>query len=326
LTGVKRYLVTGGAGFIGSHLAEALVKRGDRVRVLDDLSSGQRENLETLGLGDAGSGAPVELVQGSIASAAACLTACEGVEAVFHEAALVSVPRSFEDPELCYEINVLGTLRLLEASRKCGVGAFVLASSSAAYGESETLPKREDMVPEPLSPYASSKLAGEHLLRVWGRAHGIRTVALRYFNVFGPRQRDDSPYTGVVALFARSLLEGRPATIQGDGEQTRDFNYVENVARANLLAIEKQLEPGTVINVGGGERISILGLHRAMAKIAGVTADPSHAPRRTGDVRHSLASLDRARALLGYEPRVPFEEGLARTMAWYKSRLSATRA
>ena len=323
---MKRYLVTGGTGFIGSHLAEALVRRGDRVRVLDDLSSGRVENLEPFGLGEAGSGAPIELVRGSITSAAACRTACEGVEAVFHEAALVSVPRSIEDPGLCYEINGMGTLHLLEAARRSGVRAFVFASSSAVYGDSETLPKREEMAPDPLSPYASSKLAGEHLLRVWGRIHGLKTVSLRYFNVFGPRQRDDSPYTGVVALFARALLEGRPATIQGDGEQTRDFNFVENVVRANLLALEKDVEPGTVINVGGGDRISILALYRSMAKISGVGADPLHAPRRAGDVRHSLASLDRARSLLGYEPRVPFEEGLARTMAWYKSRLSASRA
>jgi nucleoside-diphosphate-sugar epimerase len=323
---MRRYLVTGGSGFIGSHLAEALVRRGDGVRVLDDLSTGRLENLEPLGLGDAGSGAPLELVRGSIANAAVCHAACEGVEAVFHEAALVSVPKSFEDPVHCYETNVTGTLHLLEASRACGVRAFVFAASSAAYGDSETLPKREDMVPDPLSPYASSKLAGEHLLRVWGRAYGLRTVSLRYFNVFGPRQRDDSPYTGVIALFARALLEGRVATIQGDGEQTRDFNYVENVVSANLLAADASLEPGTVINVGGGERISIRTLHRAMAEIAGSRIEPVHAAARAGDVRHSLASLVRARALLGYEVVVPFEEGLARTMAWYRGRLATSRA
>ena len=318
--------MTGGAGFIGSHLVEALVRRGDGVRVLDDLSTGRLENLEPLGVGKPGSGAPVELVRGSIANGDACRVACEGVQAVFHEAALVSVPKSFEDPAHCYETNVTGTLRLLEASRAGGVRAFVFAASSAAYGDSETLPKREDMLPDPLSPYASSKIASEHLLRVWGRTYGIRTVALRYFNVFGPRQRDDSPYTGVIAIFARALLEGRSATIQGDGEQTRDFNYVENVVRANLLAVESSLEPGTVINVGGGERISILALHRAMARLAGAKIDPVHAPARPGDVRHSLASLDRARALLGYEVVVPFEEGLARTMAWYRGRLATSQA
>jgi UDP-glucose 4-epimerase len=321
---VKRYLVTGGAGFIGSHLAEALVRRGDRVRVLDDLSTGVLGNLEPLGLGEAGTGAPVELVRGSIASAGACRAACEGVEGVFHEAALVSVPRSFEDPVHCYEVNVTGTLRLLEAARRAGASRFVLASSSAAYGDSEVLPKHEGMAPDPLSPYASSKLAGEHLLNVFGRTHGMKTVALRYFNVFGPRQRDDSPYTGVIALFARALLEGRSATIQGDGEQTRDFNYVGNVVDANLLALEKELEPGAVINVGGGERISILELYRALSKLAGSSAEPVHVERRPGDVRHSLASLDRARSLLGYHPRVAFEDGLARTMAWYRGRLAAS--
>jgi len=320
------YLVTGGAGFIGSHLVEALVRRGDRVRVLDDLSTGLVENLQPFGLGDVGSGAPVEFLRGTITSPAACRAACEGVDAVFHEAAIVSVPRSFENPLQSYETNVMGTLRLLEAARHGGARTFVLASSSAAYGDSPSLPKREDMLPEPLSPYASGKLAGEHLLRVWGRTHGMKTVSLRYFNVFGPRQRDDSPYTGVVALFARALIEGRPSTFQGDGEQTRDFTYVENVVHANLLALERDLEPGTVINVGGGDRISIRAMYRAMARLAGSTLEPIHAPARVGDVRDSAAALERARVLLGYAPRVAWEDGLATTMDWYRSRLSATRA
>ncbi len=323
---MSRYLVSGGAGFIGSHLVEALVRRGDRVRVLDDLSTGLAENLAILPVGALGSGAPVELVRGSITSTAACRTACEGVEAVLHEAALVSVPKSFEDPLLSYEVNVMGTLRLLEAARRSGVARFVLASSSATYGDPPTLPKEEGMAPQPLSPYASGKLAGEHLLRVWGRAHGLRTVSLRYFNVFGPRQRDDSPYTGVIALFARALLEGRPPTIQGDGEQTRDFTYVENVVQANLLALEKDLEPGVVINIGAGQRISINALYRAMAQIAGCDLEPIHAPARLGDVRDSLASLDRARRLLGYEPRVHWRDGLATTMDWYRERLATARA
>ena len=320
-----RHLVTGGAGFIGSHIAEALVRRGDRVRVLDDFSSGLAENIEALGAGSVGSGAPVEVLRGTISSQAACRAACEGIETVFHEAAMVSVPRSFEDPILSYEVNVMGTLRLLEAAHKSGVRSFVFASSSAVYGDSPALPKQEDTRPEPLSPYASGKLAGEHLLRVWGRAHGMKTVSLRYFNVFGPRQRDDSPYTGVIALFARALLEGRRATILGDGEQTRDFTYVDNVVHANLLALEKDLEPGTVINVGAGDRVSIRSMYRAMARIAGSSAEPNYAPPRAGDVRDSLASLDRARAFLGYEPRVAWEAGLAATMNWYRGRLSAAR-
>jgi len=320
------YLVTGGAGFIGSHIVEALVRRGDRVRVLDDLSTGLLENLQPFGVGDVGSGAPVEFLHGTITSAAACRAACESVDAVFHEAALVSVPRSFENPLQSYETNVMGTLRLLEAARHGGARTFVLASSSATYGDSPSLPKHEDMLPEPLSPYASGKLAGEHLLRVWGRTHAMKTVSLRYFNVFGPRQRDDSPYTGVVALFARALLEGKPSTFQGDGEQTRDFTYVANVVHANLLALERDLEPGTVINVGGGDRISIRAMYRAMARIAGSTLEPIHAPARVGDVRDSAAALERARALLGYSPRVAWEDGLATTMDWYRSRLSAARA
>jgi len=221
--------------------------------------------------------------------------------------------------------NALGTLRLLEASRRAGVRTFLFASSSAAYGDSPRLPKEEGMTPEPLSPYATSKLAGEHLMRVWGRAHGMKTVSFRYFNIFGPRQRDDSPYTGVIALFARGLLDGRRPTIHGDGEQTRDFTFVENVVSANLLALEKDVEPGSVINVGAGERLSINALYRAMEEIAGVTLPPIHGPTRPGDVRDSLASLDRARHLLGYEPSAGWRAGLVRTMAWYREQMLAAR-
>ena len=322
---MARYLVTGGAGFIGSHLVEALLGRGDAVRVLDDLSTGRLENLAAHEPGETGSGSPLELLRGSITSAADCGRACAGVEAVLHEAAWVSVPRSFEDPVGTYEVNVLGTLRLLEAARRAGVRTFLFASSSAAYGESPALPKEEGMTPEPLSPYATSKLAGEHLLAVWGRAHRMMTVAFRYFNVFGPRQRDDSPYTGVIALFARGLLEGRRPTIHGDGEQTRDFTFVDNVVRANLLALESEVEPGSVINVGAGERLSVNALYRAMEEIAGVELPPIHGPARPGDVRDSLASLDRARRLLGYEPRAAWKDGLARTMRWYREQIVPSR-
>jgi nucleoside-diphosphate-sugar epimerase len=320
------YLVAGGAGFIGSHLAEALLRRGDRVRVLDDLSTGRPENLAGLETGGPGSGAPLELLRGSITSRSDCASACEGVTAVLHQAACVSVPRSFEDPAGTYRVNVLGTLRLLEAARRAGVRTFLFASSSAGYGQSQVLPKEETMLPEPLSPYAASKLAGEHLLRAYGRAHGMKTVSFRYFNVFGPRQRDDSPYTGVIALFARALLDGRRPTIHGDGEQTRDFTSVENVVRANLLALEKDVEPGAVINVGAGERISINALYRAMEEIAGIEIAAVHGPARAGDVRDSLASLARAHALLGYEPSTAWKDGLARTMAWYRESLLAPRA
>ena len=314
------YLVTGGAGFIGSHIVSALVARGDRARVLDDLSSGSLANLAHLETGPTGSGAPVELVRGDVADPSAAGEACRGVRGVFHQAAQVSVPQSLEDPERSYRVNVTGTLRVLEAARQAGAGRVVFAASAAAYGDSAELPKREDALPDPRSPYASGKVAGEHLLRVWGLAHGLRTVSLRYFNVFGPRQADDSPYTGVIAIFARALLEGRAPTIYGDGEQTRDFTYVSNAVEANLAAIERDLEPGVVINVGGGSRISVNELFAAMARILGRELEPRHEPTRSGDVRDSVASLERARRLLGYEPRVGWERGLAETLAWYRAR------
>lgn len=316
------YLVTGGAGFIGSHLVEALTARGDRARVLDNLSSGRLENLGSE-VGEVGSGATVEFLEGDITDAGACREAAKGCDGVFHEAAQVSVPRSVEDPELSYEINVMGTLRVLEAARAAGIERLVFAASSAAYGESERLPKVEDFPTAPMSPYASGKVAGEELLGVWGRCYGMRTVCLRYFNVFGPRQVDDSPYTGVIAIFARILLEGGTPTINGDGEQTRDLTFVDNVVEANLAAMGAEVPPGTVVNVGGGERITINELYRAMAERLGGPAEPHHGPDRAGDVRHSLASLDRARELLGWEPRVGWREGLERTLDWYRDRLGA---
>ncbi|MBK7642407.1 MAG: SDR family oxidoreductase [Planctomycetes bacterium] len=308
------YLVTGGAGFIGSHICEALHARGDRVRVLDDLSSGRLENLAPLG--DA-----VEFVRGSLVDPAACARAVAGVAGIFHEAAQVSVPRSIEDPLASYAINVDGTLRLLEAARAAGVQRVVFAASSAAYGNSETLPKTETMLPQPLSPYASGKVAGEHLLRAYACSYGMRTVALRYFNVFGPRQADDSPYTGVIAIFVRALLTGKQPVIYGDGLQSRDFTFVSNVVDANLAAMERDLdEPGAVINVGGGTRITLRQLYDALSEELGVKVEVRHRPERAGDVRDSLASVEKARALLGYEPRVSWREGLARTVAWYRQR------
>ena len=319
------YLITGGAGFIGSHLATALVGRGDRVRVLDNLSTGRRENLAHLEVGERCSGAPVELWIGDLADAAAVEQACEGVAGVFHEAAQVSVPQSVAHPVRSYEINALGTLRVLEGCRRQGVQRLVFAASSAAYGDTPTLPKVEGMLPSPLSPYAAGKVAGEHLLAVYGHVHGLRTVSLRYFNVFGPRQLDDSPYTGVIAIFAKALLEGRRPTIFGDGGQTRDFTYVDNVVQANLRAMEREVPPGSVINVGAGEAISVNQLFGAMAEQLGSSLEPVYAPARAGDVRDSLASLDRARALLGYQPTVPWRTGLARTVEWYATRHASAR-
>jgi nucleoside-diphosphate-sugar epimerase len=319
------HLVTGGAGFIGSHLARALVARGERARVLDDLSSGKLANLDGMEQGPVGSGAPVELLVGDLADPAAVAAACRGVDGIFHEAAFVSVPQSLLQPERCFAVNVGGTLGLLEAARGARVRKVVFASSSAAYGESETLPKTEDMTPAPVSPYAASKVAGEHLLAVWARCYGIQTVALRYFNVFGPGQRDDSPYTGVIALFAAALLDGRAATIYGDGGQTRDFTFVQNVVEANLAALDRELEPGVVINVGAGERVSVADLYDALAELTGSRIAPVLAPPRGGDVRHSLASIEKARALLGYQPRIGWRAGLAPTLAWYRARAAAAR-
>ncbi len=285
------YLVTGGAGFIGSHICEALRARGDRVRVLDDLSSGRLENL-------GGPQAGVEFVRGSITDPAACRAAVAGVAGIFHEAAQVSVPRSIEDPLGSYQTNALGTLQLLEAAREAGIGRVVFAASSAAYGESETLPKLESMLPQPLSPYAAGKLAAEQLLRVYASAYGMHTVSLRYFNVFGPRQADDSPYTGVIALFVRALLRREQPVIHGDGLQTRDFTYVSNVVEANLAAMARDLsEPGAVINVGSGTRVTLRELYDALSEELGVKLDVRYAPARVGDVRHSLASVEKAARL-----------------------------
>jgi nucleoside-diphosphate-sugar epimerase len=320
------HLVTGGAGFIGSHLVSALVARGDRVRVLDNLVTGKLENLGHLVLGPVGSGAPVEFLQGDITDLVAAREACRGVTAVFHEAAQVSVPQSVKDPAKCYAINVGGTLTMLEAAREEGVRRFVFAASSAAYGDTEELPKHEGMLPRPLSPYASAKVGGEHLLAVWAHVHGLKTVSLRYFNVFGPRQVDDSPYTGVIAIFAKALVEGRQPTIYGDGEQTRDFTFVDNVVHANLLAAERDLPAGAVVNVGSGSRITINQLYRAMAEQLGSSLTPRYAPPRAGDVKHSVASLERAREWLGYGPKVDWRAGLERTVDWYRVRLSAHRA
>ncbi len=314
------YLITGGAGFIGSHIASALIARGDRVRVLDNLSSGRLENFDGFTVDGPGSGAQVEFLEGDITDGQACMRAAEGVEGVFHEAAQVSVPRSVEAPEESYEANVMGTLRVLEAARAAGTQRIVFAASSAAYGESETLPKVETFEPDPVSPYASGKVGAEHLMKVWGRCYGLKTVCLRYFNVFGPRQVDDSPYTGVIAIFVRALLEGRSPKIYGDGEQTRDLTFVDNVVEVNLRAMKADLPPGTIINVGGGERITINELYGAIAEGLGSDLKAEHLPERTGDVKHSLASVARAKELLDWTPEVDWREGHEQTLRWYRER------
>jgi UDP-glucose 4-epimerase len=305
----KPVLVTGGAGFIGSHLADRLVASGARVTILDDLSDGREENL-------AGTASAARLVRGSVCDDAAVEAATEGAEIVFHLAAMGSVPRSLEMPARYEEVNVNGTLRVLEASRRLGVRRVVYSGSSSAYGNTATLPKVESMRPDPLSPYAFTKLAGEHLMRAWSSSFGIETVSLRYFNIFGPRQRHDSPYAAVVPLFAEWLRSGVRPRIYGDGTQSRDFTYVDNAVHANLLAATAPSElRGQVVNVACGTRYSLIDLLLKMSELLGVNSDPEFLPPRRGDVRDSEADISAARALMGYTVQVPFEEGLRRTLA-----------
>jgi UDP-glucose 4-epimerase len=302
-------VVTGGAGFIGSHLVEALLSEGYRVRVVDNLSTGRRANLAQLE-------GRYDWLEGDLADYELCRRAVEGADSVFHEAAIPSVPRSVREPLQSHASGPTATLNMLEASRHAGVKRFVFAASSSAYGETEELPKHEEMVPRPLSPYAAGKLTGEYYVSVYAKTIGLDGVSLRYFNVFGPRQDPSSPYSGVISLFSRAMSEGRRPTIFGDGEQTRDFTYVSNVVAANLGALrsERPLEGG-VFNVGTGRRISLLDLVAAINNVLGTNIEPEFRPTREGDVRHSLASLDRIQATLNYHPSVNFEEGLRRTLA-----------
>jgi len=305
------YLVTGGAGFIGSNLVAALVEGGARVRVLDDLSTGRRENLD--GLWDL-----FKMMEGSITDPATCASACDGIDYVLHEAAIPSVPRSVADPEGSHDTCATGTLNMLVAARDAGVKRFVYAASSSAYGDTPTLPKAESMPSQPRSPYAVAKLTGEHYCQAFWVVYGFETVALRYFNIFGPRQDPASQYSAVIPLFITKATAGQPATIDGDGEQTRDFTYVENAVNANLLACTARADTavGQVFNVGCGDRISINQLWDAIQETMGTSLDVIHGPAREGDVRDSLASLEQARAGLDYEVTVPLSEGLRRTVDW----------
>lgn len=311
LTGIA--LVTGGAGFIGSHIASGLIANGARVRILDDLSTGHRENIEEIG-GD------VDFIQGSVADDDLLGKALEGVELVFHEAAIPSVPRSVEAPRQTHIASVDGTFSLLVAARDKGVRRVVYAASSSAYGDQPTLPKSEEMLPDPLSPYAVAKLVGEYYCRVFTRCYGLETVSLRYFNVFGPRQDPGSQYSGVVSRFISSLLSGERPVIYGDGEQSRDFTYIDNVVAANLNAAATKEASGKVINVANGERITLNQLLAELKELTGhqdVTAE--YLEPRVGDVRHSLADISMAREFLGYESKVDLTEGLQRTIDWWKS-------
>lgn len=304
-------LVTGGAGFIGSHITERLVQLGHSVTVLDDLSTGRWENIAHLD-------EQIRFVRGSITDRALLQEVMQGIEVVFHQAALGSVPRSVEDPLTTHEVNVTGTFNVLLTARDAGVRRVVYAASSSAYGDTPTLPKVETMLPNPLSPYAVSKLVGEYYCQVFTQVYGLETVSLRYFNVFGPRQNPDSQYAAVIPKFITAALKGEPLTVFGDGEQSRDFTYIENVVQANLLAMESSRAVGKVYNVACGGRYTLNELIRQLEAIIGRKLEVQHLPPRAGDVKHSMASIDAALLDLSYSVRVSFEEGLRTTLLWFR--------
>jgi nucleoside-diphosphate-sugar epimerase len=331
-------LVTGGAGFIGSHLVEALFRRREKVRVLDNLSTGRIENLEEatghpvgplkgkekayrkVALGERG-----EFLRGDISDGEVCRRACQGVSHVFHLAALGSVQRSVDDPAATHQANATGTLNVLQAAKEQGVRRFIYASSSSVYGNISSDPegvgaKEESLPPHPESPYAATKLMGEIYCRVFSHLFGVETVSLRYFNVFGPRQDPLSIYSAVIARFMHALMHEDHPVIYGDGEQSRDFTYVENVVQANLLAMEAQAISGRVFNIACGQRISVNNLLSCLQEISGIKIRPRFETARSGEVRHSISSIDQARAHLGYEPRVRFQEGLMSTWEWFREK------
>ncbi len=313
------YVVTGGAGFIGSNIVARLVADGQEVRVVDDLSTGRRENL-------AGLEADVAFFEGSICDERLLAEALGGADYVLHQAALPSVQRSVEQPLVSHTVNAEGTLKVLLAARDGGVRRVVYASSSSVYGDAEQLPKHEGMPPAPKSPYAASKLAGELYCRVFNEVYGLETVCLRYFNVFGARQDPHSQYSAVIPIFISHILSGSSPSIFGDGEQSRDFTFVDDVVRANLLAADAEAAGGAVCNVGCGERHTLNELYALLGEIMGRSIEPHYGPERAGDVKHSLADVGRAGRLLGYEPQVSFAEGLRRTVEWYSSETGVSGA
>jgi nucleoside-diphosphate-sugar epimerase len=310
---LAKYLVTGAAGFIGRSIAAALLARGESVRGVDNFSTGNRANLVGL--------EAMEFLEGDLADPAACAAACKGIDVVFHEAALASVPRSVADPIATHVNCATATLNLLVAARDSGVRRVVYAGSSSAYGDTPTLPKQEQMTPSPISPYAVAKLAGEHYMASFTRVYGLETVTLRYFNVFGPYQDPTSHYSGVMAVFCRKMLRGEQPTIYGDGEQSRDFTYIDNVVHANLLAAEApaQKVSGQMMNAAVGARITLNETFRILRELTGYQGEPAYAPSRAGDIKDSLADIARAEELLGYKPLVDFREGLRRTVDWYRA-------
>jgi nucleoside-diphosphate-sugar epimerase len=309
---LTKYLVTGAAGFIGRSIAAALLKRGETVRGIDNFITGKRANLAGL--------EAMEFVEGDLTDPEQCARACQGVDVVFHEAALASVPRSVTDPAGTNLHCVTATLNLLIAARAAGVRRVVYAGSSSAYGDTPTLPKHEEMLPNPISPYAVAKLAGEHYMRAFAKVYGLETVVLRYFNVFGPFQDPTSHYSGVLAVFCRRMLSGQQPTIFGDGEQSRDFTYIDNVVHANLLAAGAPAEKvaGHMMNVATGSRCTLNETFSILRELTGYEGEPAYAALRSGDIRDSLADIRRAGELLGYSPIVDFREGLRRTVEWYR--------
>lgn len=314
-----RYLVTGGAGFIGSNTVDELVRRGHSVVVLDDMSSGREDNLEDVR-------SKITFMKGSITELEIVQKAILQADYVIHLAARTSVPRSVKDPIDTNHINVEGTLNVLVAARDNKVKRVVFAASSSAYGDTPTLPKSESMQPSPISPYGVSKYAGELYAQSFGRCYGLETVCLRYFNIFGPRQNPDSPYSGVLSRFSTAFLDGIPPVVFGDGEQTRDFTYVDNAVAANILACEAASAAGKTFNIGTGHSYSLNQILKMLEKISGRSLEAKYEPPRDGDIRDSLADIRLAAEFLGYEPSVQFEEGLQRTYAWYQSQQQAQQA
>jgi nucleoside-diphosphate-sugar epimerase len=315
VTQAKLYLVTGGAGFIGSNIAEALVKRGNRVRVLDNLLTGRRENLAAAGVTD--------LVEGDLRAPDDVGRAVDGVDGVFHQAALRSVPRSVDDPMSSNEVNITGTLNLLMACRAAKVQRVVYASSSSVYGDDPALPKVETLPTNPISPYAISKLGAEHYCRTFARLYGLETVSLRYFNVFGPRQNPESIYSAVIPRFLEQALKREPLEVHGDGLQSRDFTYIDNVVQGNIRAMETPGVSGEVFNIACNNRYTLLDIAAEIGKFLGRTLERQHVASRAGDVKHTQADIGKAQRLLAYEPTVDFAEGMRRTCAYFVERFGA---
>ena len=308
-----KYLVTGGSGFIGSNIVEELLKKGHQVRILDNFSTGNRNNIETFQ-------DKIEVIEGDLRSYHIVMEAVDGMDFVLHQGALPSVPRSVRDPLTTNEVNVVGTLNLLHACVDAKVRRVIFASSSSIYGDSPTLPKREDMTPNPLSPYAVSKLAGEKYLHVFAKLYGLHTVSLRYFNVFGPRQNPDSQYSAVIPKFIRAIMNDESPVIYGDGEQSRDFTFIQNVIEANIMATEVDCPPGIAMNCAVHQRTDLNQLVVEINKILGKDIKPEYTEPRPGDVKHSFADISLIQKTMGFEPKICFEEGLKKTIDWYKQQ------